>query len=62
MQIITDYYAELYNERAAIIEYDGGIDRARAEELAKADTIRQILKNEDKPIIIIEKLKKKGIL
>ena len=30
---------EFYEERAAIIEYDGGVDRVEAERLAKLDTL-----------------------
>ena len=35
----TNYRNEFYEERAAIIEYDGGVDRVEAERLAKLDTL-----------------------
>ena len=30
---------EFYEERSAIIEYDGGVDRVEAERLARLDTL-----------------------
>ena len=34
---MTDEWAELFNERAAILEYDGGMSRREAEEKAAQD-------------------------
>ena len=39
---VSQYYKDLYEERAAIMEYHGGISRQRAERLAGED-VRRIM-------------------
>jgi hypothetical protein len=45
--MLTPDQQEAFEERAAIMEFDGNLDRARAEELARADVLTQ--KDHDDP-------------
>lgn len=38
---LTDYERELFEERAAIMEFDGGLERSEAERKALAEVIRR---------------------
>lgn len=55
---MLDYYIEQYEERVAIMEYDGNMSRQDAERHARLEIEKTIIKNEKNYVSLITKLKK----